>query len=71
MYYNTTDIIAIVYNKNDTFQSTITNLNEDTLYNFSIFANTSAGAGNTSIIVSRRTREDRKCCIILFQYAVI
>jgi len=60
MYYNTTEIIEVVYS-NNTFESTITNLNEDTPYNFSIYANTSAGAGNSSFIVLGRTREDRKC----------
>ena len=62
VYSNTTDTIPIIYSNNDTFHSSITNLNEDTLYNFTIYANTSAGAGNTSI-VSIRTREDRKCYI--------
>ena len=43
-YYNTTDTLIMIYG-NDTFDDTITNLNEDTSYSFVIYANTSAGAG--------------------------
>ena len=59
VYSNTTDTIEIVYNNNITI-STITGLNEDTVYNFTIYANTSAGAGSTSMLLAR-TFEDRKC----------
>ena len=44
VYYNTTDTLVMIYD-NDTFADTIIGLNEDTLYTFVIYANTSAGAG--------------------------
>jgi len=40
-------------------QSIIADLNEDTIYNFTVYANTSAGAGPTVVLVAR-TFEDRK-----------
>ena len=43
-YYNTTDTLIMIYG-NNTFDDTITDLNEDTSYSFGIYANTSAGAG--------------------------
>ena len=44
VYSNTTHTVIIVYG-NDTFSDIIQYLNEDTLYSFVIYANTSAGAG--------------------------
>ena len=44
---------------NDTFDDTITDLNEDTLYSFVIYANTSAGAGPNATD-SDVTFEDRE-----------
>jgi len=58
VYSNTTHIVEIVYS-NITFQSNITNLNEDTVYNFTIYANTSVGAGSY-IIIAAKTIEDGK-----------
>ena len=58
VYYNTTDTLVMVYD-NDTFADTITGLNEDTLYSFVIYANTSAGAGPNATD-SDVTFEDRE-----------
>ena len=44
VYSNSTDTLMVVYN-NEAFNETIIDLNEDTLYSFIIYANTSAGAG--------------------------
>jgi len=61
VYFNSTDTLMVVYD-NDTLMDTITDLNEDTDYNFVIYANTSAGAGpNTTDLA--RTFEDRKCIV--------
>ena len=59
VYYNSTDTLMVVYN-NETFNDTITDLNEDTLYSFVIYANTSAGAGPNATD-SAVTFEDSKC----------
>ena len=59
VYYNSTDSLMIVYN-NETFNDTITDLNEDTLYSFVIYANTSAGAGPNATDFAT-TFEDSKC----------
>ena len=59
VYYNSTNSLMMVYS-NDTFMDTITNLNEDTDYNFVIYGNTSAGAGPNSTDLER-TFEDCKC----------
>ena len=58
VYSYTADTAEIIYG-NSTFQSVITSLNENTVYNFTIYANTSAGAG-PSIIIAVRTPEDGK-----------
>ena len=58
VYYNTTDTLVMIYD-NDTFADTITGLNEDTLYTFVIYANTSAGAGPNATD-SDVTFEDRE-----------
>ena len=58
VYYNNTDTLTVVYN-NDTFNDTITDLNEDTLYSFVIYANTSAGAGPNATDFAT-TLEDRE-----------
>ena len=47
MYTNNTDTLIVVYD-NGTFNDNITNLNEDTLYSFVVYANTSAGIGPNS-----------------------
>jgi len=44
VYFNDTDIFITLYD-NDTFNDTIRDLNEDTFYEFVIFANTNAGDG--------------------------
>jgi len=62
VFSNTSHIEEIVYS-NVTFQNNITNLNEDTVYNFTIYANTSAGAGST-VFTEERTDEDRKLQIM-------
>jgi len=58
VYSNTTDTIEVVYSSNIS-QSIIADLNEDTVYNFTVYANTSAGAGPIAVLVAR-TLEDRK-----------
>ena len=58
VYYNSTDTFMVVYN-NETFSVTISNLNEDTLYSFVIYANTSVGAGPNATDAAV-TFEDRK-----------
>ena len=62
VYYNTTDNFTMVYG-NGTFSDTITGLNEDTFYSFVIYANTSAGAGD-SATDSDVTFEDRELNLI-------
>ena len=57
-YYNDTDTLTKVYD-NDTFDDIITGLNEDTLYSFVIYANTSAGEGDNATDTAV-TFEDRK-----------
>ena len=64
VYYNNTDTLTMVYT-NETFNTTITDLNEDTLYPFVIYANTSAGAGPNAIDFAT-TFEDREQNIIMF-----
>ena len=58
VYYNSTNSLLMVYS-NDTFMDRITNLNEDTDYNFVIYGNTSAGAGPNATDLAR-TFEDCK-----------
>jgi len=58
VYSNTTDTTEIMYSNNIS-QSIIADLNEDTIYNFTVYASTSAGAGPTVLLVSR-TFEDSK-----------
>ena len=58
MYYNTTDTLGLLYS-NETFNDTISNLNEDTLYSFIIYANTDVGAGPNATDAAV-TFEDRK-----------
>ena len=57
VYYNT-DTLTEVYS-NETFDATITDLNEDTTYSFIIYANTSAGDG-PNVTDSATTLEDRE-----------
>ena len=59
IYSNTTYYSLLVYSI-DTFKSRITYLNEDTIYNFTIYANTSAGAGTVAVNNEIRTLENRK-----------
>ena len=59
VYSNSTNTLMMVYD-NSTFMDKITDLNEDTDYDFVIYGNTSAGAGpNATDLV--RTFEDCKC----------
>ena len=58
VYYNSTDTLLLVYN-NETFSDTITDLNENTLYSFVIYANTSVGTGPNATDAAV-TFEDRK-----------
>ena len=58
VYYNSTDTLMVVYN-NETFNDTITDLNEDTLYSFVIYATTSVGAGPNATDAAV-TYEDRE-----------
>ena len=58
VYSNSTNTLMVVYN-NERFNDTITNLNEDTLYSFAIYANTSAGPGPNATD-SAITFEDRE-----------
>ena len=58
IYSNTSHTINMVHD-NDTFFQTIKYLNENTHYRFTIYANTSAGKGNTTIR-EERTKESRK-----------
>jgi len=58
VYSNNTDTLMMVYG-NDTLMDTITDLNEDTDYSFTIYGNTSAGAGPNATDLER-TFEDRK-----------
>jgi len=56
IYSNSTNIFVATYD-NSTFEDTINNLNKYTEYRFVIFANTSAGAGDTAT-TTVRTLED-------------
>ena len=69
VYSNTTHIVETVYS-DVTFQSNITSLNEYTVYNFTIYANTSAGAGPT-VFTEERTDEDRKLQIMCDELLLI
>ena len=59
VYSNSTNTLMMVYD-NNTFMDEITDLNEDTDYDFVIYGNTSAGAGPNATDLAR-TFEDRKC----------
>ena len=65
-FYNDTDTLTEVYD-NDTFNDIITGLNEDTLYSFAIYANTSAGEGDnaTDIAVTFEDRELESTHIVI------
>ena len=58
IYASNDDTSTIIFNF-DTVGATITNLDEDSFYLFTIYANTSAGAGPNSTI-SIVTPEDRE-----------
>ena len=58
MYTSNADISTIIFSF-DTFGAPITGLDEDSFYLFTIYANTSAGAGPNSTI-SVVTLEDRE-----------
>ena len=69
VYYNSTNSLMMVYDS-DMFMDTITDLNEDTDYNFVIYGNTSAGAGPNSTDLTR-TFEDCKCIsYTVLQYSI-
>ena len=57
-FYNDTNTLTEVYS-NVTFDDIITGLNEDTLYSFVIYANTSAGKGDNATDTAL-TFEDRE-----------